>query len=73
MSYFKPSEYDIKIAISDIMRYTSVTLGDNYVFNDHGDYIEVCVDANNKKGHIIFDIYYDATGKITSVCSHPSN
>ena len=73
MSYFKPSEYDIKNAILDVMRYGDVTMGDNYVFKDHGDYVEVCVDANNSKGHVSFDVYYDSNGRITNVCSHGSN
>ena len=40
------------------------------VTKDHGDYIEVNIDADNKKGHISFDIYYDADGKITRVVPH---
>lgn len=70
MSYFKPSEYTIKNAIADIIRYGDVTVGDNYVFKDHGGYIEASVDANNADGHISFDIYYDSNGNITRVERH---
>ncbi len=73
MSYFKPSEYDIKSAIKDVIRYGDVTVGDNYVFKDHGSYIEANVDANNSKGHVSFDIYYDSNGKITKIVPHSSN
>ena len=70
MNYFKPSEYTIKNAILDTIRYGDVTIGDNYVFKDHGDYVEVNVDADNDKGHISFDVYYDSNGKITRIVSH---
>ena len=73
MSYFKPSEYTIKNAILDTMRYGDVRLGDNYVFKDHGDYVEVSVDANNAKGHISFNVYFDSNGKVTRVEPHNNN
>ena len=69
-NFFKPSNYDIKNAILDTMRYGDVYVGDNYVMKDHGDYVEVNIDANNAKGHISFDVYYDSNGRITRVVRH---
>ena len=69
-SYFKPSDYDIKSAILDTMRYGDVLMGDNFVMKDHGSYVEVNVDANNSRGHISFDVYYDENGRITHIEKH---
>ena len=68
---FKPSEYSIEKAIKEAARYNGgIYVGDNYVTKDHGDYIEVNIDADNPKGHISFNIYYDGDGKITKVVPH---
>lgn len=68
---FKPSEYSIENAIKEAARYNGgIYVGDNYVTKDHGGYIEVNIDADNSKGHISFDIYYDENGKITKVVPH---
>lgn len=69
-NYFKPSSYSITNAIQEAVRYEGIYVGDNYVMKDHGDYIEVNVDADNKKGHISFNVYYDRDGKITRVEKH---
>ncbi len=70
MSYYKPSNYSIENAIKDAMRYDSVFVGDNYVMKDHGTHVQVNVDANNSKGHISFDVFYDSDGRITRVEKH---
>ena len=70
---FKPSDYQIKDAILEATRYQGIYVGDNYVMKDHGDYIEVNVDAGNKKGHVSYNVYYDDDGRITSVVPHRSN
>lgn len=68
---FKPSEYTIQRAVQDAARYNGgIYVGDNYVMKDHGDYIEVNVDANNEKGHLSFNVYYDEDGKITNTIPH---
>lgn len=68
---FKPSRYSIENAIKEATRYNGgIYVGGNYVTKDHGDYIEVNVDADNKKGHISFDIYYDFDGNITKIIPH---
>lgn len=69
-NYFKPSSYSIKNAIQEAARYDGVYVGDNYVMKDHGDYIEVNVDAENGKGHISFNVYYDRDGRISHVEKH---
>ena len=68
---FKPSKYSIENAIKEAARYHGgIYIGDNYVTKDHGNYIEVNIDANNPKAHISLNIYYDDTGKITKVVPH---
>lgn len=63
---FYPSKYSLEDAILEAARYNGgIYVGDNYITKDHGGYIEVNIDANNPKGHISFDIYYDDSGKFT--------
>jgi hypothetical protein len=52
MGYFKPSKYTIENALKEATRYDGIYVGDNFVTKDHGDYIEVCIDADNAKGHV---------------------
>ena len=63
---FKPSQYQIKNAIMEAARYDGgIYVGDNFVTKDHGDYIEVNIDAdNNNKGHISYDLYFDDSGQL---------
>ena len=71
MGKFRPSSYTIENAIKEAARYHGgIYVGDNYVTKDHGDYIEVNVDADNAKGHISFDIYFDDDGRITRIEQH---
>ena len=46
------------------MRCDGIYVGDNYVTKDHGDYIEVCIDADNGKGHVSYDLYFDDNGNL---------
>lgn len=69
-NYLRPSDYTIKNAILDVMRYGDVRLGDNFIMKDHGDYVEVNIDADNAKGHISFDVYFNASGEITKIEKH---
>ena len=64
MSKWKPSSYSIKQAIDEATRYEGIFVGDNYVTKDHGDYIEVNIDANNTKGHVSYDLYFDDNGRL---------
>ena len=62
---FKPSQYQIKNAIMEAERYDGgIYVGDNFVTKDHGDYIEVNIDADNNKGHISYDLYFDDSGQL---------
>lgn len=70
MSYYKPSSYSIESAIKEAARYDGIYVGNNYVMKDHGSYIQVNVDADNSKGHISFDVFYDDDGRITRVEKH---
>ena len=71
MGKFKPSNYSIESAVKEAARYNGgIYVGNNYVMKDHGDYIEVNVDAENKKEYVSFDVYFDDDGKITKVVPH---
>ncbi len=64
MGKFRPSDYTIKNALLEATRYDGIFIGDNYVTKDHGDYIQVNIDANNNKGHVSYDLYFDDNGKL---------
>lgn len=64
MGYFKPSSYQIENALKEVTRYEGIYVGDNYVMKDHGDYIEINIDADNAKGHVSYDLYFDEKGKL---------
>ena len=65
MNYFKPSKYSIENAIMEIARYTGgIFVGDEYTMKDHGDYVEINIDADNEKGHVIYDLYFDEDGRL---------
>ena len=70
MGYFKPSSYTIENALREVTRYDGIYVGDNYVTKDHGSYIEVCIDANNAKGHVSYDLYFDDSGRLTNWVKH---
>lgn len=70
MGRFTPSSYSIENALREAARYEGIYVGDNYVTKDHGDYIEICVDADNAKGHVSFDLYFDDSGKLTRWVKH---
>ena len=64
MGSFKPSAYTIENALREATRYDGIHVGDNYVTKDHGDYIEICIDADNRKGHVSYNLYFDDRGKL---------
>lgn len=70
MGYFKPSDYQIENALKEAARYDGIYVGDNYVTKDHGDYIEVNIDADNNKGHISYDLHFDDNGNLTRWDKH---
>ena len=71
MSYFKPSSYDIQNALPEISRYhQGIYAGDNFVMKDHGDYVEINIDADNEKGHVSFDLYFDDAGRLKDWRQH---
>lgn len=67
---WKPSSYTIKQAIAEAARYDGIHVGDNYVTKDHGDYIEINIDADNEKGHISYDLYFDDEGRLIRWVPH---
>lgn len=71
MGYFKPSGYMIENALKEAVRYDgNIFVGDNYVTKDHGDYIEVCIDAGNPKAHVSYDLYFDDSGNLIKWRKH---
>ena len=62
---WRPSSYTIEQALKEVTRYDGIYVGDNYVTKDHGDYIEVNIDADNAKGHVSYDLYFDDNGNLT--------
>ena len=73
MGYFKPSDYDIKKALQEVARYDGIFVGDNFVTKDHGSYIEINIDAENKKGHVSYDLYFDEDGRLIKWVPHKNN
>ena len=41
-----------------------IYVGDNYVIKDHGNYVEINIDADNAKDHVSYDLYFDENGKL---------
>ena len=37
---------------------------------DHGDYVEMNIGADNDKGHVSYDLYFDSDGKLSSWDKH---
>ncbi len=70
MGKFKPSAYTIENALKEAARYDGICIGDNYVMKDHGDYIEICIDADNAKGHVSYDLYFDDDGRLIDWKKH---
>lgn len=64
MGYFRPSNYQIKNALNEVCRYEGIYVGDNYIIKDHGNYVEINIDADNAKGHVSYDLYFDGNGKL---------
>ena len=64
MAKYSPSSYTIRNALLEAARYDGIYVGDNYVTKDHGDYIEINIDADNDKGHVSYDLYFDDDGRL---------
>lgn len=67
MGHFKPSQYTIESALKELLvnensHYSAgdISIGDNYVMKDHGDYVEINIDADTPKGHVSYNLYFDA-------------
>ena len=70
MGYFKPADYQIENALKEVCRYDGIYVGDNYVIKDHGDYVEINIDADNAKGHVSYDLYFDDKGRLVEWKKH---
>lgn len=69
MGYFSPSSYTIENALREA-GYKGIFIGDNYVSKDHGAYIEICIEAENRKGHVSYDLYFDDNGRLLRWVKH---
>ena len=56
MGKFRPSDYQIENALMEVARYDGIYVGNNFVMKDHGDYVEINIDADNDKGHISYKL-----------------
>ena len=70
MGKFRPSDYTIENALKEVARYDGIYVGNNYIMKDHGDYIEVNIDADNKKEHVSYNLYFDENGKLKKWIKH---
>lgn len=70
MSNFKPSNYQIENALKEVAKYDGIFVGDNYITIDHGDYIEINIDADNIKGHVSYNLYFDDNGNLVNWEKH---
>lgn len=65
---FKPSNYTIENALKEILQghfsAGDIVVGDNHVMKDHGDYIQINVDANTSKGHVSYDLFFDENDRL---------
>lgn len=71
MAYFRPSKYTVEQALKDMLvsensHYSAgdIVVGDNYVMKDHGDYVQVNIDADTPKGHVSYDLYFDERDRL---------
>ncbi len=71
--YMDPKDYSLENQIQDMLRYGDVTTTDDgLVMKDHPNKscVEINIPADNKKGHISYDCFYDENGKYTSFKPH---
>ena len=68
---FNPRMY--KLTILDMLKYDAIQDADGIIYKDLGDYVQLLVPMNNKKGHDTYDFYYDSNGKITKIVGHRTN
>lgn len=66
MGYFRPSKYTIESALREMLvnensHYSAgdIVVGDSYVVKDHGDFVQINVDADTPKGHVSYDLFFD--------------
>ena len=65
MSKFTLSDYTVKGALQDIIRYGDVLLSSDWLLKDHGEYVEAIVNAETKeKGHVTFNLYFDENNRL---------
>ena len=76
---WKPSEYSVEDALNDIFsdssKVTDVTFTDKgvireYTNPDGSSKVQICEDADNAKGHVTGDYYFDSNGNYTGYGKH---
>ena len=75
--YFRPSDYTIEQAMKELLvhensRYSAgdIVVGKNYVMKEHGDYVQINIDADTPKGHVSYDLFFDENGKLVKWVPH---
>ena len=77
MGYLDISKYTIDTALREILVNENshfcagdISVGDNYITKDHGDYVEINIGASTPKGHVSYDLYFDSNGHLTGHKKH---
>ena len=63
----------LKLSILDMLKYDAIQDEDGVIYKDMGDYVQMLVPMNNKKGHDTYEVYFDASGRISKVEGHRNN
>ena len=68
--------YDVrnaKITILDMLKYDAIQDETGIIYKDMGEYVQMLVPMNNKKGHDTYEVYYKANGRIDKIVGHSTN
>lgn len=68
--------YDVrnaKITILDMLKYDAIQDETGIIYKDMGEYVQMLVPINNKKGHDTYEVYYKENGKIDRIVGHSTN
>ena len=74
---WRPSDYTIERALKDMLvreesiyHAGDIQVGRNYVMRDHGDYVEINIDADTPKGHVSYDLFFDENDRLVDWKKH---
>ena len=74
---WRPSSYTIEQALKDMLVHEEshfsagdIVVGDNFVMKDHGDFVQVNIDADTPKGHVSYDLFFDENDRLVDWKKH---